>query len=152
MDRLSATIKANAEQLLNDVHDTFARDIVIYKQSQQVVINTNPKHNFLFSSAPNNTSVQNTVVSGTFKARILYGDKQLKTPITTTQAGRTEDQTNVKLSEGLVRIKVDVSGANFIKDATRIIIDDTIFAIDTDSRPHGLFDPKYYTFYLKRLK
>lgn len=152
MDRLSTTIKANAEQLLNDVHDTFARDIIVYKQAQQVIINTNPKHNFLFSTATNNTTVQNTIVSGVFKARILYGDKQTKSPITTTQAGRTEDQTNIKLSEGLVRIKVDIFGANFIKDATRITIDDTIFTIDTDARPHGLFDPKYYTFYLKRLQ
>lgn len=148
MNRLSAVIRANAEALLQDVHDTFARDIIVWKKAKEIVISTNPKHNFMFQSSPNNTKVEHIPVSGLFKARVLYGDSQKKNPISS--PGREgEDQIGLTMPQGTVRLKIDNSGYNFVKDATRITLDGSVFEIDSDPRPHGLFEPKFTTIYLK---
>lgn len=150
-DLFTAAEKQQLKQPFRDLHDTFGRDIVIWKTAQQVVISTNPSHNFFFESAPTNTQVQEIPVSGTFKARILYGKEQKRAQFASLQSQRSEDQINAKIEEGMVRIKVDQSGKNFLDGANRVTFDGNIFLIDTSPRPHGIFEPDFYTFYLKRV-
>lgn len=134
-----------------NLHATFGRPIVMYKMAKQVVINTNPGHNFLFENAPTNDTIQDVIQSGVFLARILYGKKQNLDPFSTPTIGGGSDQSNIRLDEGDIRIKLDPTGASYIQDAERIIIDGNICQVNTSPRPHGLFDPKFQTFVLKRL-
>ena len=50
---------------------------------------------------------------------------------------------------GSVRLKVSGDAHDYLKDAKRIQLDDRRFTIFSDYRPHGLFDARYYTYYLK---
>lgn len=151
---ISDSDKATLQLVMKDLHDTFARDVVIWKTAKQTIISTNPEHNMFFESAPINDNVQNVPVSGTFKARILYGVKQSRKQFFVRE-GHGEDQINAELEVGQVRIKLEADGANFIKDAVRVTLDGEIFNVDTSSRPHGLFTPNlpgfFYTFYLTKL-
>jgi hypothetical protein len=139
---------------LNDefyrLHATFGRPIRIFKTAQQVVVATNPDNNIFFPDAPFGDQVQNVIVSGTYLARIQYAPKQDLSFLASNVAG-THVQETLKASDGIVRLKLDYSGAAYLKDAERVIMDDSTFEVFTDPRPHGLFIPNFKTFYLKRV-
>ena len=143
--------KEQLEAVLGDVHATFARPLYMFKQAQEVVVFENPNHNFLFESAPTNSTVTYTQVSGIYSGRVAYAREQKFQQFNSPTRKGAEDQINVNLEEGTVRLKLDPSGAAFMKDATRVRLDGDIFEIATNQRPHGLFDPKWYTFTLKRI-
>ena len=63
--------KIFAEQFAN-LHDTFARDIVVYKEAKKVIINTDPNYNYIYNNTGGATSIQNVPQKFIFKARILY--------------------------------------------------------------------------------
>ena len=135
------------------IHDTFARPIFIFRQSENIIITTNPSNNSLFSNAPFNDQVQNVAVSGIFNARILYKDMEPLgeyEPFGIRKLGG--DQVNLRKEEGMVRIKLDPTGASYLFDAQRVQFDGTIFSIRTSKRPHGLFanPPRFYDFYLQK--
>jgi hypothetical protein len=79
------------------------------------------------------------------KARILYVGRQFEDSFDA-EAGA---QIKVDKHVGEVRVKVNKDGYDFLKGAKRCELDGRIFTISSDERPHGLFSPKYYTFYLK---
>lgn len=148
---ISQSQKGGLEAAFSNLHDTFGRDIAIYKNGTQITISTNPNNDFIWESAPTNDEVVIIPVSGVFKARILYGKIQNRTQFNSSTQGKGTDQVNIELDVGDVRIKLDPTGAAFIQDATRVILDGTIFNIETPQRPHGLFNPQFYDFILKRL-
>lgn len=134
------------------LHDTFGRDIVMYKTAQQVTISTNPKNDYIWESAPTNDVVQSIPVSGVFKARIRYGTNQGRMQMNTTTQGKGSDQLNIELEVGDVRLKLDATGAAFIQDAVRVVFDGTVFNVETPKRPHGILNnSQFYDFTLKRL-
>jgi hypothetical protein len=135
------------ESLMDDVHDTFKREIVIFKDAKRVVISTDVNYNFLYNNVSGNfnQTIKQTPQKQTFYARILYGKKQVEQEID----GSVDSQTNLSLPVGHVRIKLNQDGYDYIKEAKRVEFDGKIFKIDTADRPHGLFRPRYYTFYLK---
>ncbi len=132
------------------LHDTFSRPIAMYKKEQEVVINSNPNNNIFFPDSPQSDQVQNIIVSGMFNARIKYLTKEdlqffAKAP------GSSEDQITIKLEAGMVRLKLDVTGSQYLFDAKRVVFDEDIFEPVTSKRPHGLFVPDFYTFFLKKI-
>jgi len=139
------------EAAFSQLHDTFGRDIVMFKSAQQITISTNVENNFIWESAPTNDVVQSIPVSGVFKARIKYANKQDRQKVAGSVAGKGGDQLNVEMEFGDVRLKLDATGAAFMKDATRVMLDGDIFNIESPKRPHGLFNPQFYDFTLKRL-
>lgn len=131
-----------------NLHATFARPITIYQTAQETVLVENTDNNYLYAAAPFNTTTTKVVQSGVFGARILYGKRETLSPF----AGGGESQNNIRLSEGEVRFKLDPTGAAFIKGCERVTCDGTIFDLVTDKRPHGLFLPKFETYYLKKVQ
>lgn len=146
---ISDTERTYLESLMDDMHDTFARDIVIIKDAKRVIISTDVNYNYLYNNVSGtfNTTVQNQPQKQTFQARILYGKKLLEDNMD----GDIDSQTNIDLPAGHVRIKLNQDGYDYIKKAKRVTFDDKIFEIQSDDRPHGLFRPRYYTFYLRPL-
>jgi hypothetical protein len=148
---ISDSQKGGLQAAFSQLHDTFGRDIVIYKTAQQITISTNPDNDYIWESSPNNDVVQMIPVSGVFKARIRYGPVQSRKQMGTTTQGKGSDQVNFELELGDVRLKLDATGAAFIKDAVRVVLDGDVFNVETPKRPHGLFEPQFYDFFLKRL-
>jgi hypothetical protein len=60
------------------------------------------------------------------------------------------DQVNLRKEEGQVRIKLDPTGASYLFDAKRVTFDGEVFTIGTSKRPHGLFTPHFYDFWLQK--
>lgn len=148
---LSDAAKTILGDQFNNLHETFARPIVIWKTAQQTIISTNPDTNYMFAGAPGNSDTTAVQQSGVFNARVLYGKK---TPLNEFNAGRVGEgamQNNLYLQEGEVRIKLDPTGAAFLAGCERVTFDNMIFNVQTSRRPHGLFNPNFYDYYLQKM-
>ena len=137
----SAEKESLAAELLH-LHDTFGRDIVVYKEAQKVIVSTDPNYNYLYNSGgATTTSVKNTPVKKTFKARIRY---DLDNKNLTSNVGSDESSQ--------VRIKLKKVDYDYISDAKRIEFDGRMFHVDSDARAHGLFDVQFYTLFLRAVE
>lgn len=148
---ISDSQRGSLEAPFSILHNTFGRNISMFKNGTQITISTNANHDYIWESAPQNDQFEVIPISGIFKARILYGKVQARNQFNSATQGKGTDQLNIELDVGDVRIKLDPTGAAFISDATRVILDGDIFNIETPKRPHGLFNPQFYDFILKRL-
>lgn len=144
---IPSLIKDSLNNEFNNLHATFGRPIAIFKTAKETVVSTTNTHNFLFQGSPNNDVVQETVVSGIFLARVLYGKKQVRPNF----GGVATQQPIIELEDGEVRLKLDPTGAAFLAGAERVTVDGNILKVITSPRPHGLFEPNFFTFYFKKL-
>ena len=127
------------------MHETFARSIYVYRESLKVIVSTDPNFNYLYNNVK---GVSQTIRKSQFnviQARIHYMGKQDEI----NYDGQVNSQLNVTQSVGEVRLKVDGDGYKYFKDAQRVEIDGRMFFKVSDVRKHGLFSPKYYTYYLQ---
>lgn len=145
---LSPSDRASIAANLIDLHDTFGRDIIVYKEAQKVIISTDPNYNYLYNTGgAQTTSVENVPVKKIFKARIRYD-----TDRTLEYFGDTDAQVKVSKPDAnsLVRIKLKIEDYQYIKEAKRIELDGRMFHVESDPRAHGLFDVvQFYTLFLR---
>ncbi len=130
-----------------NLHDTFARPILMFKTAKQTVISTNPENNLYFPDAPSNDETTEVIVSGCFNARIKYNPKQDLAFASTFRGA--DDQITLKTMEGVVRLKLDPTGASYLNNTQKARFDGQIYEVFSSKRPHGLFKPDFETFYLK---
>ena len=142
---LTAAQKAAYEAVMQDMHDTFARTIYAYQESQKVIVSTDPNFNYLYNNVKGVSQIVRKSQFKTLSARVLYMDKQ-KEVMFDSEVG---SQIKVQHDIGEVRIKLDPEGYAYFKGAKRVEIDGRLFFKITDVRPHGLFRPKFYTYYLR---
>lgn len=130
---------------MQNMHDTFARTIYAYKDSKKVIVSTDVNFNYLY----NNVKGVKTQISKTqFKAisaRVLYMDKQNEVSFDS----QVDSQVKLHHDIGEVRIKLDAEGYEYFKDAKRVEIDGRLMFKVTDVKRHGLFTPKFFTYYLR---
>ena len=148
---LSSSERASIASNLLDLHDTFGRDIVVYKEAQKVIISTDPSYNYLYNTASStNKTIENAPVKKVFKARIRYDtDRSLE------YFGDTDAQVKVSKPDAnsLVRIKLKVEDYSYIREAKRVELDGRMFHVESDPRAHGLFDViQFYTLYLRPIE
>jgi len=138
------------EGLRDDVFDTFARPVVIYVTPDKTVINQNLNYSYSFSN-PESSDETDLVTyepqSYTFNVCIAY-NKTLERLYANEQGSRKENF-GLKFDNGDVRIKMKIADYELIKDSINFVFDGNNFESDKTPRPHGLFEPKYYTLYLK---
>ena len=139
------------ERQLIDIHDTFGREIIVYKEAQKVIISSDPSYNYLYNNvAGENTTIENVPVRKVFKARIKYDTgRDLE------YAGEVDSQMKISRpsNSSNVRIKLKIEDFNYIQDAKRIEFDGRLFHINSDPRFHGLFDKvQFCTFYLRPIE
>jgi len=139
-----------AENLLN-LHDTFGRDIIVYKEAKKVIISTDPNYNYLYGNSGKSTpSVQNVPVKKVFKARIRYD-----TDRTLEQFGEAGTQIKVNRPDpsSVVRIKLKLEDYDYLKEAKRVELDGRMFHVESDPRAHGLFDKvQFITLFLRPIE
>ena len=142
-DLLSSGEKSAFDAVFDDLHDTFAREIVIYKKSKKVFVATNSTYNALYSRIKNEKGSEKTVEAVTLKARIAYSGNSGK-----------ETQENEILGLDVpadhVRIKINSTGYDLIKKASDIEVDGDLFDVVSDASKAGMFSVKYYNILLKR--
>ncbi len=141
--------KAALGAQFSSMAQTFERNIVVYQEAEKTVVSSNPSFTRLNAANQNNTDIENEPVLQTIPARILYGSK-MTNEFAQLSHGDLDFQKKLKMSEGIVRIKVRATYYNFFKDAKKVELDGQLFDVDTVERPHGLFNVDFYTFWLKR--
>jgi hypothetical protein len=129
-----------------DLHDTFSREITVYKNAKRVAIASSPSFNAIYgNSGATNTSEYQTV-SATFSARIYY--LKMDEEFFSNYSAETESQNKIIMPNGSVKIVVDPQGYLFIKEARKVEFDGITFSIRSDGNPIGLFSNQYYEFFL----
>lgn len=137
--------KTALADVFNDMHDTFARTITVYKKKNKIFVATNETYNALYKRVKDGGTTRSEVTSTDVAARILYVDKQIERDM-----GGLKAQLNVPLSEGIVRIKIEKSGYELFKKAEEVEIDGARYNIISDDSVVGPFIVKFYTLYLQR--
>jgi hypothetical protein len=143
---ISASQRVALNAVMEDIHETFAREITVFKEASQIVIITDPSFNPLYNTAGQTTSYVNTPVYKTFKVRIQYNDDIGKKYWS--ESGLAS-QIKLEAVVGSVRIKIKAEDYEYIKDGRRFDLDGKRFVLNSTFKPHGLFDNQFYTLYLK---
>ena len=144
-DSQKNTIKA----IIDDIHETFAREITVYEEGKKILIAASSEYNGIYGkTSTGSTSTSTTAVSHTIKARIKYIDaNELNL-----SDGSISSQLDIELVDGSVRITVDAAGFNILKESKRCEFEGGKYQIVTKGNPTGIFGPQYYHFYLKPLE
>ena len=130
------------------LHDTFARTITVYKNAQKTLIASTSSWNSLYrrTNTGSNTSVEYTTVSDSFSARIYYEDLEKDYISNPGEQGGTQNK--IILPAGSVKIVVQESAYDYIREARRVEFDGRKFSIKSDGSPSGLVDNQFFTFLL----
>jgi hypothetical protein len=143
--------KAELEAVRDDVFATFCREITCWVTPETTVLSSDSNYNYTYLGPDGDSSgdyVEYTPTSGTFQACINY-DKKLERYFASPQGTRDENF-RITFDDGSVRIKLRKEDYDsFIKDSINFKFDGFNFDLDKSPRPHGLFDPKYVTLFLK---
>ena len=156
---LTSAEKNTCNSAMNDLHDTFARNVTVYKDAVVTTstyakdINPSQSYNTIYGNAGSpygltseSTPITYTPQSSTVAARILYGKDYSTDYFANSQSN---SQLKVLLPEGQVRMIVKKSDYDTLSEAKRIEFDSQKFAINSDLRAHGVFGAQFYTVYLK---
>jgi len=140
---LSAAQKNFINEVIDDVFDTFSREITVYSNPKETVISTSASYNYFYDKdVPQVESKEFTTVQNTFQAKIKYLD-QSKAPVP-----GADSQQKIDYPAGSVKIKVPAAAYAILKEARRVEFDGRRYAISSDSKPYGMFGPRYYSFIL----
>lgn len=147
MPSLVSTSETNFRTgILNDLFDTFKRQIVIFKEPTQTItpITSNVLFGYEETSVANN-AVSYTPVSGIFSGQILYALRSRK------DNPRTIDN-KIILNPNSTYIKVKRDARDYIKNGTKteaVSFDDTIWNIESSEQVQDFLGLRFYYFELK---
>ena len=138
--------KQNIRDIVDRIHETFARPIIVYKFGQKVQFLNNQNYNKLYrKSSPQQQQVlvQN---SRTIMARIQYKDFDEK------DFFQNSTQEKIVIPEGTIYLKVNREAYLYMSDARTVEFDERTFSIQSPGQPLGMFGPQYYKFLLMPLE
>ena len=138
MDRVSSK--------LADLHDTFSREITVYKNAKRVAIASSPSFNAIYGNSGATNTIEYQTVSQTFLARVYY--LKMDEELLSGPSSGADSQNKIIAPNGSVKIVVDPQGYSFIKEARKVEFDGITFSIRSDGNPIGLFGNQYYEFLL----
>ena len=136
--------------LADTLHTTFARTITVYKNAKKTLIASTDSWNALYrrTNTGANSSVEYSTISDTFEARIYYVDMDKEYLAQEAGTGQVGTQNKVIMADGSVKIVVQETGYDYIREARRVELDGAKFAIKSDWVPRGLTGNRFYTFIL----
>ena len=141
--------KTSIKSIIDDLHETFARNITIYEEGERVLIAASSQYNGVYGNTGGGTSsVSRTIVSHTVKARIKYMNAKEEN----FSDGNVDSQLSQEIMDGEVRVTVDASGFAILKEAKRCEFEGRKYTIGSKGNPNGIFGPQYYHFMLKPLE
>lgn len=131
---------------LADLHDTFSREITVYKNAKRIAIASSPSFNAIYGTSGSTNTSEYQTVSQTFMARIYY--LKMDEEFFANSSAENKSQSKIIMPNGSVKIVVDPQGYLFIKEARKVEFDGITFSIRSDGNPIGLFNNQYYEFLL----
>ena len=144
-DSQKNTIKA----IIDDIHETFARNISVYEDGRKILISASSEYNGIYGRTGGGTSSTSvSSVKHTIKARIKYINANEQN----LADAKINSQLNIDFIEGSVRITVDVAGFAILKEAKRCEFEGRKYTIESKGNPTGIFGPQYYHFYLSPIE
>ena len=143
---LTTAEKTTCNDAMDDLHDTFARNVTVYKDAVITISTPSQSYNTIYGNAGATTPITYTPQSSTVSARILYGKNYPEDYFADSQSN---SQLKIFLPEGKVRMILKAADYSTVSQAKRIEFDSQRFAIDSDFRAHGVFGVQFYTIYLK---
>ena len=143
---LNETEKNNLTPLIEDLFDTFARDIIIHKEPQKKIIQINNQSLVGYDETSIIENIEYIPESRTFKAKIKYQNDQ-----------DTDEMKDLKntISQGIVKIKVRKDARDYILNGTKtekIEIDGNAFNVISDEAVKKFFNTTYYIFFIEKTK
>jgi hypothetical protein len=146
---ISDSQKTAIKSILDDIHETFARNITVYKDGVKILIASSQEYNGIYGKTySGESSTSTTSESHTVKARIKYINANEESM----SDGQINSQFGIEVIDGSVRITVDASGFNILKEAKRCEFEGGKYKIVTKGNPTGIFGPQYYHFYLQPIE
>ena len=140
MSLLGNIEKAFYQQVIRDLHDSFARTITGYKPINITSFSETSNYNYLYTNNDPSLILNTQTSSGIFQSRVKYIDINLTSEYT--QKIVLEDS-SIKKGQALVQFKFDKAGYAWLKDAQYIQLDDVKLKKISERRNHGLFTPEY---------
>jgi hypothetical protein len=143
---ISATEKSGLASTFGDIFDTFKREIIVHKEPIKTVTDLDLDMFYGYDvpyDNPNNFTY--TAVTGAYYATIRYADHQLED---------LEPELNTAVPQGLVRIKLEAGGMNFIESGKteKITFDNRTFNIVSDRSVKKFLDSTFYVYHLEQVK
>ncbi len=145
MDLLTAAQKAFCEDSLRNVFDTWADQILIYKQSNTTIISSNPaEFNFIYQN--NQPSVTTTIqpVSGVFQGSVNWGNPD----------NFNQREIRPAIDGELCQVDLLADGYAFLQGYETVIVNGILVeksAEHPNYRPHGIFTPSYFCTTFRRV-
>jgi hypothetical protein len=139
---IDETQKQNIKDIVDRIHDTFARPIVVYNQGEKISMSTTGGYNSLYKRNPTVPKIE--VVQN---SRIIYARIQYKT-FDQEVFYQESSQEKIIIPQGSIYIKVNYDDYLFVKVAKTIELDGLTYAIKSPGKPEGMFGPQYYKFLL----
>jgi len=140
--------KNNLTPLLEDLFDTFARDIIVHKEPKKIINNQSKNSLVGYEDESNQENFTYVPEYQTFKAKVKYENAQ------DLEAIKTLEGFPNLLTQGLVKIKVRKDAKDYISDGKveRIEIDGKSFNLITSAAVKKFFNVTFYVYFLKETK
>jgi len=144
-DILNSFQRDSIASAFSKLHDTFAREITVYKNAEITVISDSPSYNPIYS--PPSNDIQYELVQSSFQARIYYlnsDDAFLSTSETATKGSMNK----ISVPNGLVKIVVNKDGFDYLREARIVEFDSKTFSIKSNGSPINMFSEQFFEFIL----
>jgi len=146
---ISESQKNTIKAIIDDIHETFARNITVYEEGEKVLISASSEYNGIYGkTSTGSSSTKKVVVSHTVNARIKYINAREQN----LADGNIASQPGIDLVDGSVRITVNADGFDILKEAKRCEFEGRKYTIDSKGNPTGIFGPQYYHFFLSPIE
>lgn len=141
MNYFNKAQKTAYSKVFYDLHDTFARNIVVFQHPKATLISSQPEYNFLYAEQ-SDADIEYTPVSGVFPAVIKWEN-----------AYKVNDARDIRptILGNYCRLKVKADALQFISGSRgqRIEVDGRPVNWIGSSEVHGLFTGDFYHIYLR---
>jgi hypothetical protein len=152
MNLINSTLKASVEAAMEDLFDSFARDLTLtlYKRPEETIVSLDSNFDGNWNSG-NNTVTYEEVSSSSFPARIWYLDyeQQYKEFFF---RGENIEGPRVAQDLGQIKLMLKESGYNYIKEASRAVVLGDSWEVTSAEKRVGILDFKYYVIILTKRK
>jgi len=143
---ISSSERSQFESAMNNLFDTFKRNVVIYKEAQISIIDINQPRMFGYNERVDISNINYIPITGVYPALITYDEKQ-----------RTEvnNETLNDIEKGYALIKVKSDANDFIQNngkTLNVSIDDLMFKFVSTESVRRFLTSNLYGYYLERVR
>jgi len=150
---IPADIAEECESYMDDLFDTFARDLefIVYKSPEEtiLVLDSNFDSNWDKKEPWSDSSSSFVEVKETFPVRVWFLDYEQQMNSTFLEGKMLEGPKSLRNVQK-IKIQVKQDAFDFIRDASRCKILDKFWNISSSEKAVGIFNFKYYIFVLER--